>query len=62
MNKLDEVGDDFRDAPMAALYEVKIYLEDENKETIVIHFHHGQVEITLCQKFTHTCTTKYKRA
>ncbi len=22
MNKLDEIGDDFRDAPMAALYEV----------------------------------------
>ena len=22
MNRLDEVGDDFRDAPMAALYEV----------------------------------------
>lgn len=23
MNKLDEVGDDFRDTPMAALYEVQ---------------------------------------
>ena len=38
MNKLDEEGDDFRDAPMAALYEVSrsiysIYSETQTATT-----------------------------
>ncbi len=37
MNRLDEVGDDFRDMPMAALYEVsRVVAKNENKTTKVI--------------------------
>ena len=36
MNRLDEVGDDFRDAPMAALYEVSNKIKQRNTSPFVI--------------------------